>query len=123
MSTLASVVVSLGLNSASYRDGLRKSQKQSQSFASSVKSTLKGAATAFAVVGTAATGALTVMVKQQLKAIDTNAKFARQVDASLESLVGLQYAVGQTSTATDKERAVQLAAQHGQVTGVIGFQG
>jgi hypothetical protein len=89
--------VNLGLDSAQFETGLKKSQRQAQTFSSKLGSSLKTAAKSFAVVGAAATAmaaAVAIPLKRAAKSLDDLAKSAQKVGIGAEDLAKLQYAAG-----------------------------
>jgi hypothetical protein len=97
MATIGSLVVNLGLASASFSSGLKSAQTSLSKFQSSVKSfatsttgILTGVAGAFGVALGAS--ALKQFIGGQMEAIDQTAKLSDSLGITTERLVGLQHA-------------------------------
>jgi hypothetical protein len=97
MSTIGSLVVNLGLASASFSSGLKSAQSSLGKFQSSVKSfatsttgILTGVAGAFGVALGA--NAMKNFIGDQMEAIDQTAKLSDSLGITTERLVGLQHA-------------------------------
>ncbi|MBL3580712.1 phage tail tape measure protein, partial [Rhodovulum visakhapatnamense] len=71
--------VNLGLDSAEFRSGLKSADDRSKRFSRSVKIGLAGAVTA-------ATGALSLMTKQAMGAVDAQAKLAQSLGTTVKSV-------------------------------------
>lgn len=86
-SVIGALRVNLGLDSAQFQNGLRKSQTGMQRFAARV--TVAAAAASAAMVT-----ALGVMAKSGLSFVDEQAKAARSIDGTIDGLRALQIAAG-----------------------------
>lgn len=92
MATIASLAVSLTARTGSFEKGLARAKKVSRRFSRDLtRHTKRIAGYGAAIVGVAA-GALTVLVKGQLAAVDSTSKMARTLGLATEELVGWQHA-------------------------------
>lgn len=97
--TAASLNVKLTADTSGFSKGLKRGQREIQSFASSVTGSIGGLKSAFvglaAAVGVGlSANAFKNFVQGSLDAIDANAKMADRLGTSTENLVGLQHAAG-----------------------------
>lgn len=97
--TAASLNVKLTADTSGFSKGLKRGQREIQSFASSVTGSIGSLKTAFAGLAAAvgvglSANAFKNFVQGSLDAIDANAKMADRLGTSTENLVGLQHAAG-----------------------------
>lgn len=92
MATIRSLNVSIKANTTGFRKGVKDARSSLQQFAGAVASTGKMVAGFAAGVATAAAVGLSVMVKNQMEAIDASSKLADQLGLSTEQLAGFQHA-------------------------------
>ena len=86
-SVIGALRVNLGLDSAQFQNGLKRSQTGMQRFASQAKVAAAAAAAAMGV-------ALAAMAKSGLSFVDSQAKAARSIDGTIDGLRALQIAAG-----------------------------
>ncbi len=93
MSTIASLAVSLSIQTAAFTAGLKKGGASLKNFVGSL-SDMKGAlASVGAAVGVgAAVNSLRELTSHSMEAIDVNAKMSDKLGISTEALIGLQHA-------------------------------
>ena len=95
--TVGSVIINLRAQTAQFDAGMAKGTSRLKRFsagAANLAKTFGKLAIAAAAIGTLA------LVKQNLGAIDSAAKLARQIDITTEKLVGLRFAAEQTGNST-----------------------
>ena len=126
---IAQLVVSLGLDSASYKEGMKRAKKDAHSFSDSAKQAVTSARreinrAGIAVTAAAATvtAATAVMVKQQMASIDQMAKFSDRIGLTTQSLAGMRHqaelnGVAQRQLDTGLQRMVRRVAEAAQGTG------
>jgi len=87
--------VNLGLDSAQFTTGVRKSQKEADTFATRLQASFKKVAVGFAAVGAAASAMAAVAavpIKKSIDAMDDLSKAAQKVGSSAEDLAKLRFA-------------------------------
>ena len=126
---IAQLVVSLGLDSASYKKGIKNAKKDVHSFSDSAKVAvtkarreISRAGVAIGAASAAVTAATAVMVKQQMASIDQMAKFADRIGITTQALAGLRHqaelnGVAQNQLDTGMQRMVRRVAEAAQGTG------
>lgn len=93
MATIANLAVSLTARTGNFERGFKKAQTVAARFATDMGRHIRTVATyGAAITGVAAT-ALSVMVKNQMAAIDSTSKLARVVGLTTEQLTGYQHAI------------------------------
>tara|TARA_Y100000780_G_scaffold186390_1_gene172904 strand:+ start:2812 stop:5055 length:2244 start_codon:yes stop_codon:yes gene_type:complete len=102
MSTLASLNIQIGGNSATLRKELTKAGKSVSSFAKNARSNMNTYAKAGVLAGGVVVGALLGIYKQQAAAIDQTAKFADSIGIQTSALTELRHAAA-LSGVTNKE--------------------
>lgn len=105
MALIGSLLINLGLKSASFDKKIKRSRSKVGRFAKGVKTAARRLAK-FGVVAAAAGLAIGgVMVKAQLEAVDTIGKMSDELAISTEALVGFQHAAELTGSAIEIVRA------------------
>ena len=123
MAVLRSLVTTLGLNSAQYREELKKASNNTKQWSSDVEKYAKRAAQMFyTYVAVQAVGALKTMYDEQAAAIDQQAKFADKIGITTDALAGLQHAGELTGVATNQlntglQRMTRRVAEAAKGTG------
>jgi len=108
MSTpISTLVVKLTAESAGLVKELQRSGKRTDSWSKKVRKSVNTAAKSFAVLGTAAAGALTAIVASTSKTIDAQAKFADQIGISTESLAAFNH-LGELNGVTNEKMRSSL---------------
>lgn len=102
MSTLASLNIQIGGNSATLRKELTKAGKSVSNFAKNARSNMNTYAKAGLLAGGVVVGALLGIYKQQAAAIDQTAKFADNIGIQTSALTELRHAAA-LSGVTNKE--------------------
>lgn len=127
--SIAQLIVSLGLDSASYKTGLKNAKKDAHGFSNSARKAFKSARTGvnqagMAVTAAAATvtAATAVMVKQQMQQIDQLAKYSDSIGITTQALSGLRHQAqlnGVANTQLDKglKDMVRRVAEASEGTG------
>ena len=127
--SIAQLIVSLGLDSASYKTGLKNAKKDAHGFSASARQAFNSARTGvnqagIAVTAAAATvtAATAVMVKQQMQQIDQLAKFSDRLGITTVALSGLRHqaelnGVAQNQLDTGLQRMVRRVAEAAKGTG------
>jgi hypothetical protein len=127
--SIAQLIVSLGLDSASYKTGLKNAKKDAHGFSASARQAFNSARTGvnqagMAVTAAAATvtAATAVMVKQQMQQIDQLAKFSDRLGITTVALSGLRHqaelnGVAQNQLDTGLQRMVRRVAEAAKGTG------
>ena len=126
---IAQLVVSLGLDSASYKEGMKRAKKDAQGFSDSAKQAvtkarreINRAGVAIGAASAAVTAATAVMVKQQMASIDQMAKFSDRIGLTTQALAGMRHqaelnGVAQRQLDTGLQRMVRRVAEAAQGTG------
>ena len=99
MSTLASLNIQIGGNSATLRKELTKAGKSVSSFAKNARSNMNTYAKAGLLAGGVVVGALLGIYKQQAAAIDQTAKFADNIGIQTSALTELRHAAALSGVA------------------------
>jgi hypothetical protein len=106
MATIGSLLVNLGMDTAKFNAGIKKSNKKLNIFSRQARKDIKKIGSAFAGVGKAAVGlgvvagaAFAIVVKGSFDTIDAVAKTADKLGLATEALVGLQQAATLTGVA------------------------
>lgn len=120
---IASLVVDLSANSASFNSELAKSKKNAGSWATDVKKHTKVAAAALAATGVAGAVALTKLTKASMVNIDALAKHADKIGMTSQALAGLRHQAelnGVANSALDMgmQRMVRRISEAAEGTGV-----
>lgn len=128
-SKIAELMVSLAIDSASYKTGLNTAKKDAHNWSSNVKQSVDKARSAMNTAGIAAAGAAAavaaataIVVKQQLEQIDTMTKFADRIGVNTVALAGMRHqaelnGVAQNQLDTGLQRMVRRVAEAAQGTG------
>lgn len=126
---IAQLVVSLGLDSASYKEGMKRAKKDAHGFSDSAKQAVTNArreinraGVAIGAASAAVTAATAVMVKQQMASIDQMAKFSDRIGLTTQALAGMRHqaelnGVAQRQMDTGLQRMVRRVAEAAQGTG------
>jgi len=101
MAALGSLVVSLEANTAKFTSGMDKAAYQSQQAMNKMKLDAEMVGKAFGLMAVAGAGALVVMVKSSLNAMDSMSKLAQKTGTTVESLSALSYAADLSSVTTE----------------------
>ncbi|MCH2040279.1 MAG: hypothetical protein MK185_06560 [Saccharospirillaceae bacterium] len=88
---IASLVVSLHANSATFNNELKKSKKETHQWAKEVKGYAKVGAGAIAASAVAAAGGLTVLTNRAFDNIDALAKHSDKIGSTTKALAGLRH--------------------------------
>lgn len=126
---IAELIVSLGVDSASYKTGMKNAKKDAHSFSDSAKQAvtkarreINRAGVAIGAASAAVTAATAVMVKQQMASIDQMAKFSDRIGLTTQALAGMRHqaelnGVAQRQLDTGLQRMVRRVAEAAQGTG------
>lgn len=119
---IASLVVDLSANSASFNAELAKSKKETSAWAEEVKSKAKVGGLALAAAATAATAGLTALARQRMVDIDSMTKHADKIGISTQALAGLRHqaelnGVAQNNLDMGLQRMVRRVAEAANGTG------
>lgn len=126
---IAQLVVSLGLDSASYKQGIKTAKKDINSFSDTAKVAvtkarreINRAGVAIGAASAAVAAATAVMVKQQMTSIDQMAKFSDRIGLTTQALAGMRHqaelnGVAQRQLDTGLQRMVRRVAEAAQGTG------
>jgi len=101
MAALGSLVVSLEANTAKFTSGMDKAAYQSQQAMNKMKRDAEMVGKAFGLMAVAGAGALVVMVKSSLNAMDSMSKLAQKTGTTVESLSALSYAADLSGVTTE----------------------
>lgn len=120
---IASLVVDLSANSASFNSELANSKKNAGSWATDIKKYAKVAAAALAATGIAGAAALTKLTKASMVNIDALAKHADKIGMTTQALAGMRHQAelnGVANKALDVglQRMVRRISEAAQGTGV-----
>lgn len=120
---IASLVVDLSANSASFNSEMAKSKKTAGSWATDVKKYAKAAAAALAASGIAAAAGLVVLTKASMTNIDALAKHADKIGITTKALAGMRHQAelnGVANNALDMglQRMVRRISEAAHGTGV-----
>lgn len=108
MSTLASLNIQIGGNSATLRKELTKAGKSVSSFAKNARSNMNTYGKAGVLAGGLVVGALLGIYKQQAAAIDQTAKFSDSIGIQTSALTELRHAAGLSGVANkDLEKSLE----------------
>ncbi|NRA24472.1 MAG: hypothetical protein HRU08_08345, partial [Oleispira sp.] len=88
---IASLVVDLTANSASYNNELKKSKKETHAWAKDVKRLAKVGAAAIAAAGATSAAGLAVLTAESMKSIDLLAKTSDKLGIATEKLAGYRH--------------------------------
>lgn len=100
MSTLASLNIQIGGNSASLRKELTKARKSVSNFAANARSSMNKYGKAGVVAGALVVGSMLAIYKQQASVIDQTAKYADSIGIGTAALTELRHAAGLSGVAT-----------------------
>lgn len=119
---IASLVVDLSANSASFNAELKKSKKETSAWAEEVKNKAKIGGLALAAAATAATAGLTALARQRMVDIDSMTKHADKIGISTQALAGLRHqaelnGVAQNNLDMGLQRMVRRVAEAANGTG------
>ena len=126
---IAELIVSLGVDSASYKTGMKNAKKDANSFSDSAKQAVTSArreinraGVAIGAASAAVAAATAVMVKQQMASIDQMAKFSDRIGLTTQALAGMRHqaelnGVAQRQLDTGLQRMVRRVAEAAQGTG------
>lgn len=119
---IASLVVDLAANSASFNAELKKSKGEANRWAENVKRTAKAGAAAFAAASGVAATALTVLTKRRMADIDAMTKYADKIGINTQALAGLRHqaelnGVAQNQLDNGLQRMVRNVAEAAKGTG------
>ena len=122
-SRIASLVVDLTANSASYNNELKKSKKNTHAWANDVKKYAKIGAAAIAAAGIGAAYGLSKLTSEAMKNADALAKHADKLGITTEALGGLRHqaelnGVAQRALDVGLQRMVRRVSEAAQGTGV-----
>ncbi|WP_299948130.1 hypothetical protein [uncultured Microbulbifer sp.] len=122
MGTVASLLVELGANTASFHGKMARAQKESRKTGASFNKLAKTGAVAFAAMAAAAVTGIGVIVAHSLKVNDQLAKTADKLDVTTEALAGLRHAAELTGVSQRKldlglQRMTRRVAEAAQGTG------
>jgi vacuolar-type H+-ATPase subunit E/Vma4 len=120
---IASLVVDLSANSASFNSEMAKSKKTAGSWATDVKKYAKAASAALAASGLAAAAGLVVLTKASMTNIDALAKHADKIGITTKALAGMRHQAelnGVANNALDMglQRMVRRISEAAHGTGV-----
>lgn len=101
MATIASLAVSLTARIGGFEKGFAKAQKVAGRFASDIGGHVRTVAGYGAAIAGVAAGAMTLMVKNQMAAIDSTSKLSRTLGLSTEALIGYQHAAALSDVSTE----------------------
>lgn len=108
MSTLASLNIQIGGNSATLRKELTKASKSVSTFAKNARNNMNTYAKAGVLAGGVVVGALLGIYKQQAAAIDQTAKFSDSIGIQTSALTELRHAAGLSGVANkDLEKSLE----------------
>ncbi|MDH6185478.1 hypothetical protein [Polaromonas sp. CG_23.6] len=102
MAALGSLVVSLSANTAEFTAGMDKAAYQTEKAMKQMKKDAEMVGAAIGAMAVAGVGALVVMVKASLDAMDTMSKLAQQTGTAVESLSALSYTAGMSGVNQEK---------------------
>ncbi len=99
---ISTLVIDLVANSSSLSDGLKKPNKKTASWATSMRSHTTAVAKGFGLMSVAAATALGAIYKSTAPAIDATAKLADQMGVTTETLGGWRYVAELTGVSNEK---------------------
>lgn len=102
MATIASLGVSLTARIGNFEKGFKKAQRIASRFASDLTRHVKTIASYGLAIAGVAAGALSVLVKGQLEAVDSASKLSRTLGLTTEELVGYQHAASLAGVDAEK---------------------
>jgi len=108
MATIASLGVSLTARIGNFEKGFKKARRIAGDFASDLTQHVGTLAKYGAALAGVAAGAASVLVKQQLEAVDATSKLSRTLGLSTEELVGYEHAASLAGVESDKLSAAIL---------------
>lgn len=119
---IASLVVELAANSASFNSELAKSKKEAHTWAKEIKGYAKIGAGSIAATAAVTSAALTVLIKQQMTSIDATAKHADKLGITTQALAGLRHQAELNGVSQEKldmglQRMVRRVAEAAGGTG------
>ncbi|MDP2505381.1 hypothetical protein [Oceanobacter sp. 3_MG-2023] len=119
---IASLVVELSANSATFNSELKKSQSNTHDWAEDVKKSAKIGAAAIAASAAAGAAALTALTVESMANVDAMAKHADKIGITTEALAGLRHqaelnGVSQNNLDMGLQRMVRRVAEAAQGTG------
>ena len=91
MATIAAIHSKLTLNTRDFRTGLDKARQRVGDFTDKARASTNAVGKYGAAMGAAALAGGALLVRQQLKAIDADAKFADQIGISTQALAGYRH--------------------------------
>jgi len=94
MATLGALVVKLTANSSNFTKNMKRARGPLAKFKTAVRGTVTSLAKMGAAMTAVAAGALTIMVKRQLQAIDTMQKLGLRTGATVATIQRLRFAAG-----------------------------
>lgn len=103
--SVASLAVSLGLNSAAFERGMLAAKSRVSRFATSVRGAAKLVTGMGIAAGAAAAGGMAILIKRNAQMIDQTGKLAERLHDTTEGILSLRYAaerLGATSRDVDK---------------------
>lgn len=129
MATIAAIHSKLTLNTRNFRTGLDKAQARVGQFTKRARSGINTVGKYGIAMGAAALAGGTLLVKQQMAAIDSSAKFADTIGISTEALAGYRHGADLTGTAqATLEKGLQRLtrnmgdARNGVAAAIAGFE-
>lgn len=102
MATIASLVVNLTTETASFAAGMDRAGRMADSGASRISNALAGIRFPAAAIFTAAAAGIGAMIKTGIDAADAMYEMSQQAGISTEKLSALNYAAGQSGIATEE---------------------
>jgi hypothetical protein len=120
---IASLVVELAANAASFNDELRRSRTEASNWAEGVKTSAKIGAAAIAAVGVGGGAMLADLASESMASVDAMAKHADKIGMNTEALAGLRHqaelnGVSQKNLDLGLQRMVRRVSEAAQGTGV-----
>ena len=99
---IASLYISMGVNTAQIDKGLAKTKNQIRNFAGSIRAQLNVAGLAFTALGATGAAGLTAIYKNSSQTLDRMAKLSDQVGVTVGGLQSLRYAAELNGVSTQK---------------------
>lgn len=100
MATVGSIVVNLVAKTAAFRDGMAKATKSSTGFSRTMEKLSKNVLKFGAIAATAAATGISLIVRSQLKAIDSTAKMADVLGLTIQELQSYNFVAGLSGVET-----------------------